>query len=136
MTKTLEVRSTDLFAAPKTRWSPASPDARSIEVVAAAPGAGGRATLARVANGYAGGYWMGGLGLIRPVRAVLQFSSGHCTAVEPHTGVFGAGGSVAAALQDLRVALREHCEVLQSQVGLSSDLAAQLEFLQQHVAVG
>src|SRR5215207_2387055 len=51
------------------------------------------------------------------------------TVCEHRTGIFGHGPDLPAALDDLRQALAEHCDVLERQDALSDELAAQLEYL-------
>jgi predicted RNase H-like HicB family nuclease len=82
---------------------------------------------------YAGEYWLGGRGLLRPVRARIEASDGLLMAVEDTTGIFGAGASLADAVEDLRAALTEHYAILSASSELSDDLADQLEFLRQHL---
>ncbi len=80
-----------------------------------------------------GRVWLAGGGLSAPVRVRIEAEDGSFYAEEPTTGVFGAGATVAAALDDLRAALREHLDVLQAEEHLSEELQRQLRFLRQHV---
>jgi hypothetical protein len=81
----------------------------------------------------AGRQWLGGGDLIRPIRVHIDGTADGLTASEPQTGIFGMGQDLPSALQDLRTALREHLEVLESSGALSEDLQRQLTFLRRHV---
>ncbi len=50
--------------------------------------------------------------------------------VDRMTGIFGSGSDPKAALEDLRIAKKEHREVLESQSKLSPALKQQLRYLQ------
>lgn len=78
--------------------------------------------------------WMSGEGLVRPVQVRLERASTDVfTATEPTTGIHGAGPDLGAAVDDLRLAMREHLDVLQEAESLSAELATQLEFLRRHL---
>lgn len=74
-------------------------------------------------------YWVGGPEFIQPVEAVVELGDGECVAQSPETGIFGVGSMPAEALSDLRAALREHRDVLESSAPLSEGLREQLAFL-------
>lgn len=93
----------------------------------------GRLTTVRVARILAGEYWLGGPAFLRPVRAHIQPASDHVAAVQPDTGIFGVGDTLASAVTDLRSALAQHFDVLEVEEALSEDLASQLAFLRRHL---
>ncbi len=80
-----------------------------------------------------GRLWLAGGELAAPVRARVEFEDGLFFAIEPATGIFGAGPGLAVALEDLRAALREHLDVLQVEGQVSQELQRQLDFLRRHL---
>ena len=81
----------------------------------------------------AGSHWLGGGDLIQPIRANLTVYADEVIAQEPTTEVFGVGDTPSEALIDLRLALKDHLQVLASAGNLSEDLQRQLDFLVSHV---
>jgi hypothetical protein len=73
--------------------------------------------------------------LVVTVSSALEISEseGVWTVRDRETGIYGAGSTDAEALRDFRLALAEHRDVLERQPALSSDLAAQLEYLRFHL---
>ncbi len=78
-------------------------------------------------------FWLAGGELIRPLPALIERGQGSFVATEPTTGLFGVGLTFAAAVCDLRLALREHLEVLGSEGPLAEGLELQLAFLRSHL---
>ena len=79
-------------------------------------------------------YWLGGRGLVQPVRAVTTFVDGQWCAEQPDTGIWGAGRTEAAAIEDLRRALFGHRDVLMSSTALAPNLTVQRQWLREHLA--
>jgi hypothetical protein len=80
-----------------------------------------------------GRFWLGGRELVQPVLAEVDLHDGIVSATERTTGIFGAGESLAAALEDLRCALREHLDVQERESSLSEQLQVQRDFLRAHL---
>jgi hypothetical protein len=62
---------------------------------------------------------------------LVEQAGSNWTATDLRTGVFGVGTDKESALEDLRVALDEHLDMLERQPELSQGLRAQLEYLRQ-----
>jgi hypothetical protein len=78
----------------------------------------------------AGKQWVVGGRLKIPVSVhITGDSSGQLVATDEHTGIFGAGADLAAAINDFRAALVEHRAFLEASHPLSSDLEEQLDAL-------
>jgi hypothetical protein len=73
-------------------------------------------------------------GLSQPVWVRLERDHGVTSVADVATGVFGAGNSLQAAVQDFRSALEEHLAVLSAQPELAPDLRYQLEVLRTYFA--
>ena len=56
------------------------------------------------------------------------------TVVDRFTGIHGVGAEPTEALGDFRRAAMEHLDVLERQPGLSEDLAAQRDYLQERLS--
>lgn len=83
-----------------------------------------------------GQVWLSGRGLLAPVQVQLEVDGADFVASQPDTGIFGVGPDVAAAIEDLRTALRQHRRVLQVNEGrLAPPLQRQLDYIRQHVSV-
>jgi hypothetical protein len=81
----------------------------------------------------AGRQWLGGGDIIRPIRVQIGGTADGFVVSESETGIFGAGPDLPSALQDFRVALTDHLEVLEASKPLAEDLQRQLGFLRRHV---
>lgn len=79
-------------------------------------------------------YWLGGRGLQQPLQAHVEWTGDGVLVLERTTGVYGFGGRLADAILDLRAALSEHLDVLDSSAELSDDLQGQARFLRRHLA--
>lgn len=86
----------------------------------------------KVERALAGRQWLGGGDVVRPIRVHIESAVEGFTVSEPETGIFGIGRDLPSALQDFRVALGEHRDVLESSEALSEDLRRQLRFLRRH----
>jgi len=121
----LHVRVSEQPASMLTDLVPSFPAATSHKPASAAA-RGPRVLQGRV--------WLGGRDLLQPVEAQLEvLGVSAVSATERQTGIFGAGDDVAAALEDLRSALREHLELLETESQLSEELEAQRAFLRSHL---
>lgn len=105
----------------------------ALESRAFVPETSGTAITFQVTHVLAGRRWLGGGEIVRPIRVQIDSTPEGFTVAEPETGIFGAGQDLPSALQDFRVALREHLDVLESSQALSEDLQRQLSFLRRHL---
>jgi len=74
-------------------------------------------------------------GLRTPVRVRIDQDSDLTSVADIETGVFGAGDTLQAAVEDFRAALQDHLTVLAQQPALSPDLQHQLEFLRSYFPI-
>lgn len=82
----------------------------------------------------AGPQWLMGGDLVVPLRVDLAVLADETFgAVEPRTGIFGVGPSVAESIMDLRQALVDHRELLTQCTQLSVGLQEQLDILDRHL---
>lgn len=80
-----------------------------------------------------GQFWLSGGDIALPLRVEMHGADHGLTAVQPDTGIFGTGRSLADALNDLRAALVEYRGALTSAQPLAEDLREQLGFLRRHL---
>jgi hypothetical protein len=63
----------------------------------------------------------------------VERGEGYFTVTDDHTGIFGHGEDMSAAIRDFFTAVSEHLDVLERQTALSEDLAWQLDYLRARV---
>ncbi len=91
--------------------------------------AGGHHHSARVGHAVPKEIWLSGPELAAPVLAIASVEDDVWVAVEPETGIFGAGTDLDGARDDLRAALRDHFDLLTAEEHLSEELQRQKAFL-------
>jgi hypothetical protein len=81
-----------------------------------------------------GDFWLGGPGVLRPVRVHIEAPhDGPVLAVQHDTGIHGVGASAATAVEDLKAALHDHLVLLAQEEVLSDELEHQLNWLRRHI---